>query len=170
MYLKVSLFVPFTAPAALTYYSSNITAVGSIIVPTDPISFDVAIREGQYYLNDNPNPNLTLMRGAKYSFAIKNADQRLFPLVFGRSFGTPYIASGAIVVAKGRSTCLLCTSKIHTYLSISLRKFQYEVHRSDNRPFHHQLDLLLPIQPAHDWYIHTYMHIKISYTNCLMIH
>ena len=117
--MKVSLFVPFTAPAALTYYSSNITAAGSTIVPTDPISFDVAIREGQYYLNDNPNPNLTLMRGTKYSFAIKNADQRLFPLVFGRSFGTPYIDSGAIVVAKGRSTCLLfiLVKYILTYFS-----------------------------------------------------
>ena len=114
MYVQVSLFLPFTAPAVLAYYSSNITAAGSAIVPVDPTSFDVAPRDGQYYLNDNPNPTLTLTRGAKYSFVIKNADQRLFPLTFGRSFGTPYIASGAVLVTKGRSTCL--QTYIHIYI------------------------------------------------------
>ena len=107
------MFIPFDAPAALFYFSGNATAKGGSILPLDPVSFSVVPREGKYYLNGNPNPPVTLTRGAKFSFVIRNEDQRLFPIVFGSSFGNPYTAAGAITVAEGGHI----HTYIHTYLS-----------------------------------------------------
>ncbi len=107
------MFIPFDAPAALFYFSGNVTAKGGSILPLDPVSFSVVPREGKYYLNGNPNPTVTLTRGAKFSFVIRNEDQRLFPIVFGSSFGNPYTAAGAITVAKGEH--------IHTYIHTYIR-------------------------------------------------
>jgi hypothetical protein len=110
------VFIPFDAPAVLFYYSTNVTAAGGSIRPLDPSSFSVTPREGKYYLNDNPNPIVTLTRGMKFSFVIRNEDQRLFPIVFGSSFGNPYTAAGAITVTKG---ALLLA--IHTYIHSTIR-------------------------------------------------
>lgn len=122
---NIAFFLPFTAPTSLVYYSSNVTATGNRISTIDPVSYEVAQRYGQYFLNDQPNPTINIHIGVTYSFVITNSDQALFPFVIGTAFNHPYTAGTAITVTEGTYSTRFTVTITDTSLQTLVYYCQY---------------------------------------------